>query len=55
MSGSYINQASTFTTVLSGWAVFLSKIEILMSDYFLVRRCGLHVSDMHMNSRASAY
>ncbi|KAI9731222.1 MAG: hypothetical protein M1834_005415 [Cirrosporium novae-zelandiae] len=52
----YVNQASTFITVLSGWSVFLSGMTgILISDYFLVRHCELHIGDMYMGNSSSAY
>ena len=52
----YVNAASTFILVLSGWSIFLSGMTgILISDYFLVRRCELHVGDLYLNSRESAY
>ena len=52
----YVTQASTFITVLSGWSVFLSPMTgILISDYFLVRRRGLHVGDLYRANSSSAY
>lgn len=52
----YVNAASTFITVLSGWSVFLSGMTgILISDYFLVRRCQLHIGDMYVSDPEGAY
>jgi len=52
----YVNKATTFITVLSGWSIFLSGMTgILISDYFLVRRCELHIGDMYMSNSKSAY
>lgn len=52
----YVNAASTFIVVLSGWSIFLSGMTgILISDYFLVRHGELHIGDMYMSSSESAY
>ncbi|RDW72943.1 hypothetical protein BP6252_06850 [Coleophoma cylindrospora] len=52
----YVNSASTFITVLSGWSIFLSGMTgILISDYFLVRKRQLHVGDMYLGNSSSAY
>lgn len=52
----YVNAASTFILVLSGWSIFLSGMTgILITDYFLVRGCQLHVGDLYMSSSKSAY
>lgn len=52
----FVTQATTFITVLSGWAVFLSPMTgILISDYFLVRRRDLHVGDLYCGDSSSAY
>ena len=51
-----VNQVTTFITVLSGWSIFLSGMTgILIFDYFLVRRCELHMGDMYKGNRESAY
>ena len=43
----FVTQATTFITVLSGWSVFLSPMTgIVISDYFLVRKRGLHMGDL---------
>lgn len=52
----YVNAASTFIVVLSGWSIFLSGMTgILISDYFLVRHGELHIGDMYISSSESAY
>lgn len=52
----YVNNASTFITVLSGWSVFLSGMTgILIGDYFLVRFQKLHTGDLYQSSSNSAY
>lgn len=52
----YVTRATTFITVLSGWSVFLSPMTgILISDYFLVRKQGLHVGDLYGAKPSSAY
>lgn len=52
----YVNNASTFITVLSGWSVFLSGMTgILIGDYFLVRKKQLHKGDMYRGKKDSAY
>jgi len=52
----YVNNASTFITVLSGWSVFLSGMTgILISDYFFVRGAQLHKGDMYRGNKSSAY
>jgi NCS1 family nucleobase:cation symporter-1 len=52
----YVNQATTFITVLSGWSIFLSGMTgILIFDYFLVRKHELHQGDMYLGNSSSAY
>jgi len=52
----YVNNPSTFITVLSGWSVFLSGMTgILISDYFLVRRTELRKGDLYRGDRGAAY
>ena len=52
----FVTQATTFITVLSGWSVFLSPMTgIIISDYFLVRKQGLHVGDLYRGDSSSAY
>jgi NCS1 family nucleobase:cation symporter-1 len=52
----YVNNASTFITVLSGWSVFLSGMTgILIGDYFFVRKRQLHKGDMYRGKKDSAY
>jgi hypothetical protein len=52
----YVNNVTTFITVLSGWSIFLSGMTgILIFDYFLVRRCQLHKGDMYRGDKTSAY
>jgi NCS1 family nucleobase:cation symporter-1 len=52
----FVNNVTTFITVLSGWSIFLSGMTgILIFDYFLVRRCQLHVGDLYMAGKGSAY
>lgn len=52
----FVTQATTFITVLSGWAVFLSPMTgIIISDYFLVRKRELHVGDLYRGDSSSAY
>jgi NCS1 family nucleobase:cation symporter-1 len=52
----YVNSATVFITVLSGWSVFLSGMTgILVGDYFLVRKGELRVGDLYLGSRESAY
>lgn len=52
----YVNNASTFITVLSGWSVFLSGMTgILIGDYFFVRGAQLHKGDMYRGNKSSAY
>jgi nucleobase:cation symporter-1, NCS1 family len=52
----YVNKATTFITVLSGWSVFLSGMTgILIFDYFLVRKGQLHQGDMYLGNSSSAY
>jgi NCS1 family nucleobase:cation symporter-1 len=52
----YVNQASTFIVVLSGWSVFLSPMTgILLADYFLVRRRQLRLTDLYVGNRTSVY
>lgn len=52
----FVTQATTFVTVLSGWAVFLSPMTgILISDYFLVRKRQLHIGDLYRGDSSSAY
>jgi NCS1 family nucleobase:cation symporter-1 len=52
----YVNSASTFITVLSGWSVFLSGMTgILIGDYFFVREAQLHKGDMYRGDKSSAY
>ena len=52
----FVTQATTFITVLSGWSVFLSPMTgIVISDYFLVRKQGLHMGDLYLGNSSSAY
>jgi NCS1 family nucleobase:cation symporter-1 len=52
----FVTQAATFITVLSGWSVFLSPMTgIVISDYFLVRKQGLHTGDLYRGDSSSAY
>ncbi len=52
----FVNQVTTFITVLSGWSIFLSGMTgILIFDYFLVRKRQLHTGDMYKSGRESAY
>lgn len=52
----YVTRPTTFITVLSGWSVFLSPMTgIVISDYFLVRKQGLHVGDLYCANSSSAY
>ena len=52
----FVNSASTFITVLSGWSIFLSGMTgILVVDYFFVRRGELHLADMYQGGRQGAY
>lgn len=52
----FVTQATTFITVLSGWSVFLSPMAgIVISDYFLVRKQGLHMGDLYRGDSSSAY
>lgn len=52
----YVNNVTTFITVLSGWSIFLSGMTgILIFDYFLVRKQQLRKADMYKSGRSSAY
>lgn len=52
----YVTRPTTFITVLSGWSVFLSPMTgILISDYYFVRKRGLHVGDLYGANSSSAY
>ncbi|EPE35347.1 hypothetical protein GLAREA_11046 [Glarea lozoyensis ATCC 20868] len=52
----FVNNVTTFITVLSGWSIFLSGMTgILIFDYFLVRKGQLHVGDLYMAGKGSAY
>ena len=52
----YVNNVTTFITVLSGWSIFLSGMTgILIFDYFLVRKRQLHTADMYTSNSSSAY
>ena len=52
----YVNQATTFITVISGWAIFLSPmIGVLIADYFLVHNRQLHLTDLYVGNNTSAY
>jgi NCS1 family nucleobase:cation symporter-1 len=52
----YVNNVTTFVTVLPGWSIFLSGMtDILIFDYFLVQRCQLHKADMYTSDSSSAY
>lgn len=52
----YVNNVTTFITVLSGWSIFLSGMTgILIFDYFLVRKGQLHKGDMYKGNKSSAY
>ena len=52
----FVNSASTFITVLSGWSIFLSGMTgILVVDYFCVRRGELHLADMYQGGKEGAY
>lgn len=52
----FVTRATIFITVLSSWSVFLSPmIGIVISDYFVVRKQGLHVGDLYCANSSSAY
>lgn len=52
----FVTRPTTFITVLSGWSVFLSPMTgIIISDYFLVRKQGLHIGDLYCGNSSSAY
>ncbi|KAF7510903.1 hypothetical protein GJ744_005733 [Endocarpon pusillum] len=52
----YVNQATTFITVISGWGIFLAPMAgILLADYFLVHRRELHLDDLYIGNHSSAY
>ncbi|KAL0573503.1 hypothetical protein V5O48_008456 [Marasmius crinis-equi] len=52
----YLNSASIFLTVLSGFGVFLSPITgLMLADYHLIRRYKLKMEDLYVGDSSSIY
>jgi nucleobase:cation symporter-1, NCS1 family len=43
-------------SVISGWGIFLAPMAgIVLADYFVVHRRELHLDDLYIGNRTSAY
>ncbi|OAA55850.1 uracil permease [Niveomyces insectorum RCEF 264] len=52
----YVNSASTFTTVLSAFGLFISPlIGMYIADFWVVRRCNWNVPHLYIGDKTSCY
>lgn len=52
----FVNSASTFTTVLSSFGLFISPLlGILMADFWVVRHCNWNVPHLYVGDKTSVY
>jgi NCS1 family nucleobase:cation symporter-1 len=52
----YVNSATTFTTVLSSFGMFLSPLlGIFISDFWVIRKCKWRVPDLYIGDETSIY